>query len=82
MGREIIVVEDPRDQEEFLEILSEARDEWLQAQNYFENVSEPDLVDYAIYRLEAAKRRYVYLIKQARISGIRNEQILKEEIIN
>ncbi|MFY9176698.1 MAG: YaaL family protein [Caldicoprobacterales bacterium] len=73
---------DPKDQEEFMEVLTEARDEWMQAQNYFENVSEPDLVDYAIYRLEAARRRYMYLMKQARISGIRNEQIFKEEIIN
>ena len=76
------MIEDSRDQEEFMEILTEARDEWMQAQNYFDNVSEPDLVDYAIYRLEAAKKRYTYLIKQARISGIRNEQIFKEEIIN
>jgi len=76
------VLVDPKDQEEFMEVLTEARDEWMQAQNYFENVSEPDLVDYAIYRLEAARRRYMYLMKQARISGIRNEQIFKEEIIN
>jgi ribosome maturation protein Sdo1 len=82
VGEEIEVLVDPKDQEEFMEVLTEARDEWMQAQNYFENVSEPDLVDYAIYRLEAARRRYMYLMKQARISGIRNEQIFKEEIIN
>lgn len=73
------MLENPRDQVEFMAILTEARDEWLQAQNYFENVSEPDLVDYAIYRLEAAKIRYMHLIKQARISGIRNKQIIQGE---
>lgn len=65
-------------QKEFLSLVQEARDEWVQAQNYFENVSEPDLVDYAIYRAEAAKRRYMYLLKQARIYGIENHKIVQE----
>ena len=65
-------------QNEFLELIREARDEWYQAQNYFENVSEPDLVDYAIFKAEAAKRRYMYLLKQARIYGIKNNQVIQE----
>jgi len=73
------VLEDSGDRGEFMEILTEAKEEWVQAQNYFDNVSEPDLVDYAIYRLEAAKKRYMYLMKQARTSGISNELILKDE---
>jgi len=65
-------------QKEFLELVQEARAEWIQAQNYFENVSEPDLVDYAIYKVEAAKRRYMYLLKQARIYGVENHQFVQE----
>ncbi len=79
------MLENSRDQAEFMDLVTEAKNEWLEAQNYFENVSEPDLVDYAIYRLEAAKIRYMYLIKQARISGIRNTQVLQDdmgEVIN
>ena len=65
-------------QNEFLQLIQEARDEWYQAQNYFENVSEPDLVDYAIYKAEAAKKRYMYLLKLARIYGIQNNQVIQE----
>jgi hypothetical protein len=73
------MLEDPRKKAEFLAILTQARSEWLQAQNYFELVSDPDLVDYAIYQMEAAKLKYMYLIKQARKLGFQNKQILQEE---
>ena len=54
---------------ELLEYMLEAQKaklEWEAAQNYFDNISDPDLVDFAIYDLEAAKRKYVYLMKKAR----------------
>ncbi len=73
------MLENPRDHVEFMSIVTEARNEWLEAQNYFENVSESDLVDYAIYRLEAAKIKYMYLIKQARAFGIINKQVIQGE---
>lgn len=44
--------------------LENAKREWEEAKNIFENVSEPDLVDYAIYNVEAAERKYVYLLRQ------------------
>lgn len=44
--------------------LENAKKEWEEAKNIFENVSEPDLVDYAIYNVEAAERKYVYLLRQ------------------
>lgn len=43
--------------------LENAKKEWEEAKNIFENVSEPDLVDYAIYNVEAAEKKYVYLLK-------------------
>lgn len=43
-----------------------AMEAWKNAQNYFNNVSDPDLVDYAIYDLGAAQRRYMYMLKCAR----------------
>lgn len=43
-----------------------AKNDWLAAQNYFDNVSDPDLVDYAIYEMEAARKKYIYLLKQAK----------------
>lgn len=44
--------------------LETARKEWEDAKNIFENVSDPDLIDYAIYNVEAAQKKYSYLIKQ------------------
>ncbi|EMT39636.1 Protein of unknown function [Thermoanaerobacter thermohydrosulfuricus] len=40
------------------------------AEIYFQSVTDPDLVDYAIYRLESLKRKYIYLLKKAKKEGI------------
>lgn len=48
----------------------EARNEWLTAQRFFECVSEPDLVDQAIYSIEAAERKYMYLLRLAKARGV------------
>ncbi len=47
-----------------------AREEWLGSRAYFDTVSDPDLVDHAIYMMEAAEKRYIYLLKKAREAGI------------
>lgn len=52
------------------EAVAEARDEWLNARRYFECVSEPDLVDQAIYSMEAAERKYMYLLRLAKVEGV------------
>ena len=50
--------------------LEEARQEWLNAQNYYNNVSDTDLVDYAAYLIQAAEKKYNYLLKRARHEGL------------
>lgn len=50
----------------FLELVEQARQDWLAAKSYFENVSDPDLVDHAIYLVEAAETKYMYLLRKAR----------------
>lgn len=52
------------------ESLEQAREEWLSSRAYFETVSDPDLVDHAIYMMEAAEKRYIYLLKRAREAGV------------
>ena len=49
------------------------------AESFFEFVSDPELVDVAIYELEAKKSRYRYLIKLAKEKGIKKS--LKESLI-
>ncbi|NLJ57743.1 MAG: YaaL family protein [Tissierellia bacterium] len=46
--------------------IENAKKEWEDAKNIFENVTQPDLVDYAIYKVEAAEQKYIYLLKQYR----------------
>jgi len=48
--------------------------DWIQSQKYFESVSDPDLVDHAIFMEEAARRKYMYLLKKAREHGISLEK--------
>ena len=59
------------EEEEFVEIIRKARQEWESAEKTFHNVSDPDLIDYAIYNVEATKAKYTYLIKRAKELGIK-----------
>ena len=66
--------------EEYFDILqavNQAHAEWVNAQNYFNSVSEPELVDYAIYNMEAARKKYMYMLKQAKLRGIEGIQTLQ-----
>ncbi|MGB9812643.1 MAG: YaaL family protein [Thermovenabulum sp.] len=63
-------VEEENVKDDLVEELKRAKNEWIAAEKYFESVSDPDLVEYAIYNIEAAKRKYIYLLKKAREEGI------------
>jgi len=53
------------------ELVAKAHAEWQAAQAYFENVTDPDLVDHAIFAIEAAERKYMYLLRHAEEFGYR-----------
>lgn len=58
--------------------LNELRTAYLDlnnAQHYFDNTRDVDLIDYAVYRLEAAKARYSYFLKKAKKDGITGETV-------
>lgn len=38
---------------------------WKDAERYFENVSDPELIGFAAYEMEAARRKYLFLLKNA-----------------
>ncbi len=44
--------------------------EWQAAHRYYQAVSDPDLVEYAIFAIKAAETKYRYLMKQARYHGL------------
>lgn len=54
------------EEDKILETIKLAHEEWNNAEAFFQNVTDPDLIDHAIYRVEAAKTRYAYLMKIAR----------------
>lgn len=58
------------EEDELLIDLKKALNEWRFKEMYFENVSDPDLIDFAIYEMEASKLKYLYLLKRIRNSGI------------
>ncbi len=59
--------------EQILENIRVAHEDWKNAENYFQNVTDPDLVDHAIFRIEAARTRYTYLLRLAREMGINGD---------
>lgn len=50
--------------------VEEARQEWLNAQHYYNTVSDQDLIDHAVYLMQAAEKKYMYLLKMARREGV------------
>ncbi|NLV76936.1 MAG: DUF2508 family protein [Tissierellia bacterium] len=52
------------EEEEILESLKQAHKEWKDKERYFQSVKEPDLIDHAIYELEASRIKYMYLLKK------------------
>ncbi len=47
-----------------LKFIQDAKDEVSEAENIFSRADDPDMVDWAIYNLTAAEKRYNYLIKK------------------
>lgn len=50
----------------FDKVVDDARKAWLQARHHFDNVTDPDLIDHAIYEIVAAERKYMYLLRLVR----------------
>ena len=51
------------------EQIEQAKREWRDAEAYFNNVCEPALIDHAILVREAAEKRYMFLLKEAKQIG-------------
>jgi len=59
----------PQQQEDYFTLVEQARREWLNAKEKFDQIGDPDLIDHAVYNLDAAERRYIYLLKKAKEEG-------------
>jgi hypothetical protein len=64
-GRQTV---DPKqlEEERLREEIDTARKAWAIALKHMDYVSDHDLIDHAIYSLEAAERKYGYLLREAK----------------
>ncbi len=79
LGEKQVDEKQTEENQELIDSVRAAKEEWQAAQVYFENVSEPDLVDFSIYKLEAARRKYMYLLKLAKNKSAEDRRILEEK---
>lgn len=57
------------EEEQLIENLKKAQREWKMKEEYFQWVTDPDLIEHAIYELKASKIKYIYFLKKARELG-------------
>ncbi|NLB17907.1 MAG: DUF2508 family protein [Syntrophomonadaceae bacterium] len=48
------------------EILEQAKRDWLFAYKIFNEATDPDLIEYAIYNLKATEKRYMFILNKYR----------------
>lgn len=65
--------------EKIIKEIKQAQNDIKNAENFFQNVTDIELIDVAIYELEAKKSKYQYLIKIAKEKGIKRS--IKESLI-
>ncbi len=52
------------EKQELIEDLKAAHREWKDKESHFNDVTDPDLIDHAIYEIEASKIKYFYFLKK------------------
>lgn len=65
-----IKAQETEDTMDIFDSIENAKKNWEDAKNIFENVINPDLIDYAIYNVDATEKRYTYLLKQIKSGNI------------
>jgi len=58
-------------EEELLEGIKSARNEWIDANMNFDYVDDQEIVDYYTYKILASQVRYEYFLKKAKEKGVK-----------
>jgi len=58
--------EEPSEPLDEIKLIQMAGEEVAAARNIYSEVGDPDMVDWAVYKLTAAEKRYDYLLKKYR----------------
>jgi hypothetical protein len=61
-----------KEESELLRYITDARNEWLEANMNFEHAYEEKLIDYYTYKMKACEARYTYFIKMAKEKGLKS----------
>ncbi|MDW7675002.1 MAG: YaaL family protein [Bacillota bacterium] len=72
LWRSFFVVEE---KDELKDNINKAKEEWEYAKMFFQEATEPDIIDYAIFQLDAAERKYMYLLEQAKIAQTNKKEV-------
>ena len=58
------------EEQDLTKAVAQAKLEWLSAFSYFNNATDPELIDHAILLLEAAERKYMFLLNESKEKGL------------
>lgn len=58
------------EQERYLRDVDKAREEWQQALRNFDYYTGRDLIDFGVYQINAAEKKYIHLLNVARSQNI------------
>lgn len=61
---------------DLLQEINETKQEWLNMQNVYNELQDPGLIDAVIYRMNAAERKYEYLLQLAKAEKLVNKEIM------
>jgi hypothetical protein len=59
-----------QEQKDIIIGLEEAKLEWECSKKYFDIADDPKLIDYAIYKEDQSKTKYIYFLLEARRKGV------------
>jgi len=59
-------IEEPGEPIDEIKLIQMAGEEVAAAQNIYSEVEDPDMVEWAVYKLTAAEKRYDFLLKKYR----------------
>jgi hypothetical protein len=63
------------EKQEFFDQVRKAHKDWQIAVENFNYYIDPDIIDYAVYDINAAEKKFVYLIKKARKENLNADMI-------
>jgi hypothetical protein len=53
-------------EQEYIDGAHRALNDLQTAERYFNSITDPDLIEYALYEIEAARRKYEYMMRKLR----------------